>query len=329
MEDPRRLKDIPFSDIFPSSASYGSMDKTVAGSYLNEEPRTAMKAGCVGSNEPEHILDSIGHNTTTDRLGSDDAFPVVSADMRRKRQKNRAFWAIKSATSFYSDKMAWWLTLTNTPDSRPVYESWNVLRTYIKRTTRRDMVKWVMDKRRDDYSLKEERLLLNYYSERMNELDEPLDFHFVAIRTSEGYGVYHMFLYGDMLPVSWLRYNWKKITNGANQIRVEKIKTMSAVQRYALQQYAVGQDEFVRVSMSRDLIYPGARNIWKDLVKTIGYDRALPYWKYCMMVRGLPDVSLPGTDFINLNQLKAVKDRYRLVSERESKLYWLTEGNND
>lgn len=325
--------------------------------HEGEGPGRAPEAAPVGQAEgpqgPQrseaHILDNILHITTTnlndnpslceiyDRVcigrpcdtrsgrcpyNSSSAIPN-NAYPKRNKQKSRAYWAINSANAFYSDKMAWWLTLTNTPTSRPVEESWNVLRTYIKRTTRRDMCSWVCDKNRPDYSLKEERLVMNYYSDYLDDLDRPVDFHYIAIKTSEGYGVYHEFIYGDMLPVSWLRYHWEKIT-GAKQIRIEKIKSMAPVQRYALNQYAVGQDQFVRFSMSRDLLFPSARDVWKKTYQTYGYEDGLKLWCYSMMVHGIPDAGQLGIPTLDtwLKLRNDKKELYRFVSLREALEYY-------
>jgi len=310
-----------------------------------ERAATARSEG--GASAPAHMLDRIGHITTTTegeqtgwcekyerncvgfpcrtREGRCPYFDAallanksLEAGWKRRKAKGRAFWAIESSRRFYAAKMAWWLTLTNSPGSRPVYESWNVLRTYIKRLKRSDVVRWVTDNRRKDYSAKEERFVLSYYQGL--DLDTVVDFQFAAVRTSEGFGVYHMFIYGDLLPVSWIRHHWKNITNDAVQIRIEKIRDMEKVRQYALAQYTAGQDQFVRFSMSRDLIYPGARKVWKGLVESLGYERALPYWKYCMLVHGFPDMMNPGEDWVARLHFK---HSIRLVGEKESVRYWL------
>lgn len=120
-----------------------------------------------------------------------------------------------------------WVTLTSAPDSGDLREHWRTLRRRVVR--------------------------------------EFGEFSFVAVETSEGHGVLHMFWAFPrktkrsaplQVPWAWLRDNWQGI-HGAWNVWVRRVRygDDSAVKlaMYAVTQYAAGQSRFVRATMSRHL----------------------------------------------------------------------------
>lgn len=219
--------------------------------------------------------------------------PAHPSELHRRKQRGRAWWLIQSANVFYRDRASWWLTLTSAPGQRDIYKSWNALRTRIDRTSRQDIINWLMNTKRPGHSAKEMRYGLSLYLGLNRE--EPLEHDYIAIKTSEGYGVYHIFVYGDFLPASWLRYWWKEYHN-STQLDIQRVKdtpdSRGKLSKYALAQYAAGQDQFVRISHSKNLIFKDARKEWLSLVEQKGYSVALPLWKQCMIQHVTPTEAL-------------------------------------
>lgn len=252
-----------------------------------------------GSETPAHMLDSIIqiYTHTTDDEGSnqpqEEANPYCNRSSRDK-QRGRAFWLISSANIWYNAETSWWLTLTSASGQRDVSLSWNALRTRIGRTTRQEIVNWLKDRKRKDYSKKESIFGQIYYNGK--DLTKNIEFKYIAIKTSEGNGVYHIFVFGDFLPASWLRFYWRKY-HSSTQLRIERIKNTSHSKnkliKYALTQYAVGQDQFVRLSHSKDIFFPQARQKWLHLIKENGFDTALLMWQRCMWLHLDPTLELP------------------------------------
>jgi len=294
--------------------------------YLRERERERGGEGGAVSNCERFDVACIGR--PCDSLGrcpyydiSPGCVPVTK--VQRNKQKGRAYWAITSANKFYSNQSKWWLTLTNY-SGKPVEKSWHSLRDLLHKTKRSRIMDWLLDFNRPGFSRKESIYGQIFYNERYDadEMKDLINFKYIAIRTSEGNGVYHCFVYGDMLPASFIRHFWKKYS-GAVELDIQRVKDMDRVTRYALSQYAVGQDKFVRASWSRDLIYPEGRNVWKRLYKEFGYDDGLKYWKYCMMVYGFPDAVIrQQTSLSDFNEMYLLKHSIRLVSFDEAMEYW-------
>lgn len=271
-------------------------DARVPGEHHAEERQSAGGAGPSG---PAHRLDKYTTNLHThpqdaaicDGVKQTYFHPDSRYAAKRRKQKGRAYWTILSAMNWYKSDASWWLTLTSAPGTRPIEKSWNALRTRIDRTTRQEIIDWLLDSKRPGFTKKEQRYCLSFYVGK--ERDQVIEFKYIAIKTSEGNGVYHMFIFGDMLPASWLRHWWKKYHGGSDQLDIHRIKDTSEskgkLTRYALTQYAAGQDQFVRMSHSDDLLYRHARRDWLDLVHAKGYDQAKAIWSDCMLHHSTPD----------------------------------------
>lgn len=272
------------------------------------------------------MLDRLLHIQTQSPLNpyphiwSEESEVTPSKVASRRRQKGRLSWIVFSALAWYARTPVWWLTLTSSEGQRDINLSWNALRVRIGRTTRWDIVRWLSDTTRPDYSFKESRYLLEKYEGL--DLDELVDFEFIAIKTSEGNGVYHCFVFGDALPSTWLRYWWDKYHH-SRQIKIELVKRTKSstdkVRRYALRQYALGQDQFVRMSHSRNILFPNQRKTFIAIIKAVGYDNALIWWRYCMLVQGIPliDSTLPsfappppGVRYVRLSEALEYNDKY-------------------
>ncbi len=298
--------------------SAGVMSARVPGEHFCGGPEDGCGNPVETSEAQSPMLDSILHIQTQSSFNpyphvwcEESGLTPSKVDSRR-RQKGRLAWILFSALVWYAHTPIWWLTLTSSEGQRDINLSWNALRVRIGRTTRWDIVRWLLDTTRPDYSFKESRYLLEHY-EGLN-LDELVDFHFIAIKTSEGNGVYHCFVFGDALPSTWLRYWWEKYHH-SRQIKIEKVKRTKSstdkVRRYALQQYALGQDQFVRMSHSRNILFPNQRKTFLETIKAVGYEDALIWWRYCMLVRGIPllDATLlsfapdpPGVRYVRLSE---------------------------
>ena len=276
--------------------------------------RAAAKDRGGQGDSPAHMLDS---NTTNLHTYTPNPSP---ADWKRKRQKGKAFWLITSSNHWYADKASWWMTLTSAPGTRPIEKSWNALRTRMDRTTRQDIVDWLLKSSRPDFSRSEQRYALSFYLGK--DLTQKIEYEYIAIKTSEGHGVYHIFLYGDMLPVTWIRHYWKHYHGQSKQIRIERIKNTSKdkakLSRYALTQYATGQDQFVRLSHSENIIFPQARKKWMHLVESKGFHQALKLWTRCMWMKEDPENLLSKESLLHWENIPlddipfASKQHYRL-----------------
>lgn len=207
----------------------------------------------------------------------------IPKDHRRK-QRGKAYWLITSACDFYSTEAIWWLTLTSAPGTRPIEKSWNALRTRMDRTTRQEIVDWLLNEKRPGFSKKEQRYCLEFYKGK--NLKEKVEYRYIAIKTSEGNGVYHMFLFGDMFPASWLRYWWVKYHCDSKQLRLDRLKRTEGdrdkLRKYALSQYAAGQDQFVRLSHSKDILFPHQSKVYQELKEERGREEGLAIWKGSM-----------------------------------------------
>lgn len=210
--------------------------------------------------------------------------PLPRDQKHRKRQRGKAYWLITSACDFYSTEAIWWLTLTSAPGSRPIDKSWNALRTRMDRTSRQDIINWLLNEKRKGFSKKEQRYCLKFYEGK--DPNVLVEYRYIAIKTNEGNGVYHMFIFGDMFPASWLRYWWMKYHCDSKMLKIERLKTTSGdrdrLRKYALAQYAAGQDQFVRLSHSKDILFPKQVKVYQALKDDHGWKEGLDIWKGSM-----------------------------------------------
>lgn len=267
----------------------------VPGEHPGEDREAAGRAGSL---DPAPRLDRYTtylhtqtHEPQADGVVNKPYFaPESRFAAKRRQQKGRVYWTILSAMTWYKADASWWLTLTSAPGVRPIEKSWNALRTRIDRTTRQEIIDWLLDSKRTGFSRKEQRYCLEFYLGKDRE--RVVDFKYIAIKTSEGNGVYHLFIFGDMLPASWIRYWWKRYHGGSDQLDIKRVKdtktSRDKLARYVLAQYAAGQDKFVRMSHSERLLYRNAREDWLNLVHSMGYDDAKAIWSDCMLHHSTP-----------------------------------------
>jgi len=97
-------------------------------------------------------------------------------------------------------------------------------------------------------------------------------FEYFAVRTSEGYGVYHIVFTGCYVPKKVLRGMWYDI-HGAYMVNVQWVRgTPMNVSRYLVNQYMSGQYGFERYSWSWHLVFSGFVSCWRKLLFLTGFD---------------------------------------------------------
>ena len=97
-------------------------------------------------------------------------------------------------------------------------------------------------------------------------------FEYFAVRTNEGYGVYHIVFTGCYVPKQVLRGMWYDI-HGAYMVNVQWVRgTPMNVSRYLVNQYISGQYGFERYSWSWRLVFPGFVSVWKRMLFLTGFD---------------------------------------------------------
>jgi len=84
--------------------------------------------------------------------------------------------------------------------------------------------------------------------------DEKLHFQYLAVSTTEGFGVMHIPYFGDYLPQKWISDAWLSI-HGASIVDIRKIGgkeiyNSKGLAGYFLRQYVAGQDALDRFSYS-------------------------------------------------------------------------------
>jgi hypothetical protein len=132
----------------------------------------------------------------------------------------------------------------------------------IKRITPQKLIKWGY--------LKHGRAVL-YYGR--NNLTKKLwnDFEYAKVHTNEGNGVLHVVFRGCYLPYNYLVCEWMDIhvswELNISDLDYNKSSTKKKAVNYVVSQYCADQEaEFVRLSTSRNWIFPGCSRVWKDMV---------------------------------------------------------------
>lgn len=201
--------------------------------------------------------------------------PPVSWPNKEQRKRKRLYFYLRSGLLWNSGDDLRFLTLTSAPGSPPdLGASFHHLVVTIRRTTPQRLV--------EDGWLKVADLGRFYPGK---PVDEPLRFVYAGCRTDEGHGVIHLMVSGDYLPVRWLRSWWMKI-HAARQLNIQLIKGRDKVAGYILGQYIGKQNKFVRMYVSRDWLFPGARKSFLELIRrrkaelgdTLGFKTALDDW---------------------------------------------------
>jgi hypothetical protein len=111
---------------------------------------------------------------------------------------------------------------------------------------------------------------------------------YLAVRTSEGYGVLHIVYRGPFIPVAWLRKQWFEI-HRAFEVWIREVSDIQRIARYIVAQYLGKQLRFERFSTSQNWIIRGACRHWRELCK-FGFEnriefRVLLQWWSEMIVR--------------------------------------------
>lgn len=218
------------------------------------------------------------------------ALPVISCKTRNKRI-GHFYNALKSGMIWNKNKPLCHLVLSSPPGARDITISFNHLRLEIGRLT-------------VGY-LKNNGLLTPYqvkrfYKDRSD--DSPIQFEYLAMKTSEGNGVYHIIFAGDYLPVDWLHSNWTRI-HGAGTGRTKRISIWirylrnqgdyDRIQQYVMGHYLADQDKYVNHSQSRGWLFPGYRKYFKMFIREFGYELGISYWDDCLD-RRIPPIEYLG-----------------------------------
>lgn len=225
---------------------------------------------------PRSKLDNVyGHNYNKD-------LPLEITPDRTKKKKNAYYHAFRSGILWHKDDNLYWLTLTSAPNSPPLPRSFNQLITELRRVTVKKLMTWGY---------------VTYYERgkwyKTTPFTEPLTVEYLSMRTSEGCGVLHIVIAPSFrIPVEYLRDTWVRI-HGAHSLNIQHIKTDYSIDKllsYALAQYALGQQAYIRHDVSSNWLWRGYRKTWKRMVKVLGYQTALTEWTACLAAHRVPDM---------------------------------------
>lgn len=98
------------------------------------------------------------------------------------------------------------------------------------------------------------------------------EFEYLAVKTSEGYGVYHIIYKGKYIPQGWLQANWMDIHN-AKMVNIKFIRNHpKKLANYVVSQYMSSQQGFNRYSWSWNIVFRGFVGQWKKALKLSGFD---------------------------------------------------------
>jgi len=255
-----------------------------AGLHPGEQREPA--AGAVTNVTPASNVHNNDISQQTSKPNESIICPANWSPNKEKRKRGRLFFALKSGQILHSTAELRFLTLTSAPDSpKDMKYSFNRLVQEIRRQTPRKLHKggYINDSQ-----------LINRFAP---DFDRNLLIEYCGCRTSEGYGVIHVLLAGDFLPVRWLRETWQNI-HGAHHLNIQlvKKKTASKVSGYILSQYITEQDFYIRGFCSRGWLYPGARKEFKDLIKhrqeqfgyEAGFKLAIQEWENLLWLKVKP-----------------------------------------
>lgn len=261
--------------------------------------------GAPGAEPPAvSMLDRYRHNSRSDGESWDS---LSLQEKLMKKKKGRLFHCLKSGMLWHSDHEQYFLTLTSSPDSPKIPESFNHIRTNMRSVTPEYLVK-------KGYMTQEKAS--RWYSK--DRWRSPLMFEYLNQRTLEGHGVLHIVFAGDHWPISFLRSQWSRI-HKARQIRIlhikkEDLEGKEKMVRYQMQQYLHEQPGFIRFSHSKGWLFPGYRKVWLNMVKTLGYSDAIIKWNDMLRLK-----RMPGQTNFNGDVVQTVTEKKRA---RKVRLEW-------
>lgn len=216
------------------------------------------------------------------------------AKPNRKKKLGHYYNALKSGMIWNQNKPLCHLVLTSPVGSREISISFHQFVTEVRQLT----VGYLL----------ENGYLTKYHYKRFydgREPDSPIEFEYLALKTNEGNGVYHIITSGDYLPVSWLQPKWSHI-HGAGTgrekgicIRIRHLNEngdAERIQGYVMGHYLRSQKGYVNHSQSRGWLFNGYRRQFKRFIKEFGYDLGLLYWADCMSQRIAPHDYLMRND---------------------------------
>jgi hypothetical protein len=226
---------------------------------------------------PNAILEQTGRTEQT------EIAKQLPTRTRQQKQKGRLFSTIHSGLTWNQKEILRFLTLTSAPNSPDLSKDFKMLLLRIKRTTPRHIA--------DFHTAKYEKVMENAGLETIKKfykdkpIDEPLKIQYCKLETDEGNGVIHALCVGDYLPQDWLSKQWQEI-HGAWNIDIRAAKRAgSGSQKFAaymLGQYVAGQSGIIRVSCSKNWVYPGWREDQKKLIKWFGYEQGIREWQHLL-----------------------------------------------
>jgi len=98
------------------------------------------------------------------------------------------------------------------------------------------------------------------------------EFEYLAVKTDEGCGVYHIVFKGSFIPFRWLQDAWKDI-HKAFMVNIKYVRNYpKKLASYMVNQYMSDQNAFSRYSWSWFLVFKGFIGKWKHGLKACEYD---------------------------------------------------------
>lgn len=199
-----------------------------------------------------------------------------------QRKRARLFFYLKSGVIRHNSEDIRFHTYTTSPDAKgDIKKAFNKLVQDIRRKTPEDMAPYCTNR---SY----------YWAYAGRDVEEPLKFEYAGCKTNEGLGVVHVLVAGDYIPVNYLRDRWLKYHN-TPQLKVLLVNRQGDLDKrigYLLRQYIVGQNLYQHLLLSKNWLYPGAREQFKALVfenveqhGALGYQIALQEWERSLWLR--------------------------------------------
>lgn len=181
------------------------------------------------------------------------------------RQRKRLYHRLSTAFYYNRHRTIRFVTLTSSPTSGEMKKDFKKLYERLRRACPIDFIDYLSGN--DLFKYK--------------KMLEPLKFEYLAVFTSEGFGVVHLIYVGDYIPFKYLQDLW--ITcHGAYGVNIKMVKDVynaSGLAGYVLSQYCRGQDALKTYRYSKPFLPVGYDHVWKR-IKRDNKGRSLDYKLY-------------------------------------------------
>ena len=167
------------------------------------------------------------------------------------RQRKRLYHRLSTAFYYNRHKTIRFITLTSSPSSGEMKKDFKKLYERLRRACPIDFIDYLSGK--DLFKYK--------------KMLEPLKFEYLAVFTSEGFGVVHLIYVGDYIPFKYLQDLWIDCHKayGVNIKQVKDVYNAGGLAGYVLSQYCRGQDALRTYRYSKPFLPKNYEKVWKQI----------------------------------------------------------------